>query len=194
MKPAVICLAAGYSRRFQGNKLLYPFLGKPLFLWTLEALGEFTRRCGGKVFTVTQYPEIAEYCQKQHMAYLYNAPETNTGKASSIRKGLEAAGEGWDCYFFQVADQPGIDPEILEDFWNGYLSCKKGIGCVCDQYGKTKNPVIFSNIYRNRLLTLKEDEGGRGLIKQFPEDVWKFPVKKESFFYDIDTRADLLRE
>lgn len=187
----MIFLAAGYSRRFQGNKLLYPFLGKPLFLWGLEAVEEFALRCGGKVFTVTQHQMIAEYCRDHGLEYLYNNPDTNTGKASSIRKGLEAAGINWDCYLFQVADQPGIETDILESFWKGYLSGKKGIGCVCDRYGQEKNPVIFSGSYRNRLMALNGDEGGRGLIKRFPEDVWKFPVKKESFFWDIDTREDL---
>ncbi|HIZ07743.1 MAG TPA: nucleotidyltransferase family protein [Candidatus Eubacterium avistercoris] len=191
MRLAVICLAAGYSRRFPENKLLYPLSGKPLFAWGLEALETFARRCGGTVYTVTQYPQIIRYCEKKGLPYALNCPDTNTGKASSIKMGLETAKDCWDCYLFQVADQPWIDPDILERFWMEYQSSGKGIGCVCDRMGEIKNPVIFSCSYRNLLLELQGDEGGRKILEQFPEDVWKFPVNKEHFFYDIDTKGDL---
>lgn len=143
MRLAVICLAAGYSRRFPENKLLYPLSGKPLFAWGLEALETFARRCGGTVYTVTQYPQIIRYCEKKGLPYALNCPDTNTGKASSIKMGLETAKDCWDCYLFQVADQPWIDLIFWSVSGMEYQSSGKGIGCVCDRMGRNKKSGDF---------------------------------------------------
>ena len=58
----VIYLAAGYSRRFFGNKLLAPLNGKSLYRHTLDRLLEIRREAHGAVdiTVVTQYEAIRE--------------------------------------------------------------------------------------------------------------------------------------
>ena len=61
----VIYMAAGNSRRFGSNKLLYLYEGKPLYRHGLELLLELKQEMGEKltVTVVTQYPEILEEVQ-----------------------------------------------------------------------------------------------------------------------------------
>ena len=61
---AFILLAAGYSRRFGQNKLLYPVNGKPMYSYGLDTLkkaaGLLKVNC--QVQVVTQYEQILEAC------------------------------------------------------------------------------------------------------------------------------------
>ena len=53
-------MASGYSRRFQGNKLLYELEGMPLIAHTLQKLASLKQ---DKLIVVTQYDEIAKLCR-----------------------------------------------------------------------------------------------------------------------------------
>ena len=61
----VIYMAAGNSRRFGSNKLLYLYEGKPLYRHGLELLLKLKQEMGEKltVTVVTQYAEILEEVQ-----------------------------------------------------------------------------------------------------------------------------------
>ena len=64
MKTDLILLASGYSRRFQGNKLLYELDGMPLIAHTLQKLSTLNPH---SLIVVTQYEEV------EKLARDYNA-------------------------------------------------------------------------------------------------------------------------
>ena len=77
MKLGLIMLAAGNSRRFGSNKLLYSVDGMPMYRHILlelkkvkEALEAQGHKC--EITVVTQYEEIAQEAEKLGARFLYN--------------------------------------------------------------------------------------------------------------------------
>ena len=58
MKIHMIYLAAGNSRRFQDNKLLYNYQGQPLYRYGFNQLLKLLSNDNYTLDVVTQYPEI----------------------------------------------------------------------------------------------------------------------------------------
>ena len=92
MKLGLIMLAAGNSRRFGSNKLLYGIDGMPMYRHILlelkkvkAALGEQGHRC--EITVVTQYEEIAQEAEKLGARFLYNL-HPDEGISSSLKIGL----------------------------------------------------------------------------------------------------------
>ena len=133
----VIYMAAGNSRRFGSNKLLYLYEGKPLYRHGLDLLLELKQEMGEKltVTVVTQYPEILEEVQdifeRCGMADMHAVfcEESRLGASYTIRAGIEAViaqdpvsgqpkeeksmiGEK-DYLMFMVADQPHLTLESV---------------------------------------------------------------------------------
>ena len=93
MKIAMIMLAAGNSRRFGTNKLLYEVNGMPMYRHVLGQLIQVKNhlkesiRC--EITVITQYDTIAETVKEQGIQVLYNRhPEQ--GISSSLKIGLAA--------------------------------------------------------------------------------------------------------
>ena len=128
----VIYMAAGNSRRFGSNKLLYLYEGKPLYRHGLELLLKLKQEMGEKltVTVVTQYAEILEEvqdiferCGMAGMQAVF-CEESKLGASYTVRAGIEAVisqdlvsgqpkegqsmmGEK-DYLMFMVADQPHL--------------------------------------------------------------------------------------
>lgn len=192
----LILLAAGYSRRFPGRKLLARLDGKPLYLITLEKLEALcSRHTDWKIIVVTSYDEIEVYCKERTIACIRNDGMSNTGIASSIEKAVclaetfhEPAGKRVSDVFF-TADQPLLTVDTIEQFLLAYGAQDKKLGAlVCD--GIWRNPNVFDNSFRRELLSLTGEEGGKHILKQHREEVFCYPVTDAAQFSDIDTAED----
>ena len=153
MKIGIIMLAAGNSRRFGSNKLLYEIQGKPMFCYILDTLydvqknweqlpGE-TESCL-EVSVVTQYDFVAEQAEKYGFR-VYNNPAPERGISSSVRIGLEANQEA-DAALFCVADQPWLSGRTIGGLIHACIRGEKGIVCVSDGT-HMGNPCIFRKKY-----------------------------------------------
>lgn len=127
-------------------------------------------------------------------------PESKDGISFTIKAGVRAAdADGAKAYAFFVADQPYLTEETAERFLeamerqaeNGtdatgcWTKMQTGLGCViCG--GETGNPTWFSSCYREELLSLEGDRGGKRIILAHPEDVVYFEVEKERELTDLD--------
>ena len=193
----LILLAAGYSRRFHGKKLLAEIDHKPLYRISIEKLHSLCQRHSEwKLLVVTSDNEIISFCTEHHISYAINKEPENTGIASSIQKAiLSLDTEEKDikgssaCDVFFTADQPFLDSMEVERFLIAYSDQEKKMGTMeCN--GIWRNPNIFDVSYRPKLLSLTDEQGGKYLMKQFPTDVFCYTVSNESNFFDIDTRED----
>ena len=197
MRINLILLAAGYSRRFSGRKLLAEVNGRPLYLITLEKLEFLCKKYENwKIIVVTSYPEIAACCEKHKVAYTKNEGKQNTGIASSIQKALfwleqrerDLDAEKTADVFF-AADQPLSDIHEIEKFLLAYAAQDKKLGTLeCN--GIWRNPNVFDVSYRPFLHALHKDQGGKYLLKQHAYDVFCYHTEDDTCFFDIDTPED----
>ena len=128
----LIYLAAGSSRRFGGNKLLYPLEGRPLFSYGLETLRravELRPEC--ELTVVSRYPQILE------AARVDGAGELRTFASvvfPMIKPGIGALAiftfvNTWNDYFLQLVML------ITEEKWTLPLAIANMQGEMSTDYG-----------------------------------------------------------
>ncbi len=180
-KMVVVLLAAGNSTRFHGNKLLYPVDGIPMYLHTLEMV----RKLPVEILAVTQYEEIQQEMESYGIHVIWNdAPEE--GISHSIHLGIRNSDDA-DAWMFVVCDQPYLRAETLEALLNCWALSPSRLAAVrCgDREG---NPNVFGRRYREELLALSGDRGGRGILKRHAGQVSWLEVSDERELTDLDTR------
>lgn len=182
-KISIIILAAGSSRRFGGNKLLTIVAGKPLFQHVIDTLVDI--HVDEKI-VVTKYEEIAEYARTHNIQVVYNHSDLEI--CSSIKMGVEAANRDND-YMFLNADTPYLQLHTIVQLIDVHRCGHKAITCSTYQ-GEIKQPNIFRNQFRNALVSLTHNTGGKQIIKQHLQDIQCVELTYKECF-DIDTRADI---
>ena len=192
MHIALIYMASGFSRRFGGNKLLAPLAEKPLYRHGFDHLQDAARRieaalsCSCRLYVVSQYDEILSGC-RAHGAITVKNTAAGEGMAASIRLGVKASAAA-DAWAFFAADQPFLSGKTISDFVKQYAQSRCGIGCAVSG-SRRGSPAIFSHAYKDELLALQGDRGGRAILETCEDDLWQFAVP-EGELCDIDTRDD----
>lgn len=183
-KISCILLAAGNSNRFGENKLVTVFEGKMLFEHILDKLVLLPLE---EIIVVTQYEEIQKKCKNLNIHSEKNSyPQKGVGY--SIKLGISCA-KSVDGYLFVVADQPKISLFTLKELIRRFQLDSKNIWSV--SYNKKRgNPVIFPASYKEELLSLTGDEGGRQVVKRHLDTIKTYEVTNKEELLDIDTKED----
>ena len=183
-KITLVMLAAGNSRRFGSNKLLYEIDGMPMYLRTLAKLQKAASELGDcEIIVVTQYEEIAAKANTLGVKVLIN-PQPERGISSSMQIGLATAKDSSAC-LFTVSDQPWLTAETIINLVDKFRDEQKGMACTI--FGtKTGNPCIFSREYYQELMEITGDKGGKQIINRHPEDVTYFKIEDARELQDID--------
>ena len=203
MKIAMIMLAAGNSRRFGANKLLYEIDGIPMYRHVLEQLDDTKKKIEN---IYSEYSDITEdnnndnnsdivqlnnlyrnnitaAVKTKEIQVLYN-PHPEDGISSSVKIGLNASLDA-DAVLFTVSDQPWLTSETICELIHVFLNTSKGIACVSCQ-GKMGNPCIFDRKYYNELLSLEGDKGGKKVIMKHLDDTQIYEIEAGRELEDID--------
>ena len=178
-KIAVILEAAGNSTRFGSNKLLHIMDdGRPMIASIFDAVRPLDVY---KKILVTQYDDIAEMAAGFDVV-MNDRPDL--GISRSMQLGLAAAGDA-DAYMFCVCDQPGLSTSTIKKLIEAYKKGTAGIVSLAWQ-GKMCNPKIFSSRYREELMRLSGDTGGRQIIAAHKDDILLVEADREAEVKDID--------
>ena len=214
MKIRMIYLAAGNSRRFGSNKLLYEINGKAMFAYGLEALFQVLEKMEETSLTVvTNYAEIEEYVQgrrrvigKERIATV-KSPDSHMGISYSIRAGIMGIDAGIclssydrfavppggrlpfpcpdaDYYLFCVADQPHISSKTVVRLLRETTEGGFAGGCV-EWDGKSGNPAVFSKELLPELFALQGDKGGKGILTG-RRDICRVRAGRREEMEDVD--------
>lgn len=181
MKTDLIILAAGNSTRFQANKLLHLYRGKPLILHTFDKID---RRKFEHVIVVTQYPQIAETAR----AYSFDAvinEHPDQGISSSIRLGLQACSSS-ECVMFLVADMPGLSVLTIDHM----LAAAAFDRIVAAYDNGIKNPMLFPKKYWPEIMKLQGDQGAKKIALRHLSSVTLIETDSDEL-RDIDSPEDL---
>lgn len=184
MKINLILLASGNSNRFKGNKLLTIVNNKPMYMNAIEKILKIDFN---KIILVTQYEEIKEALLEQPIQVVMNK-NSELGISHSIKLGIQGHMEA-DAYMFMVCDQPFISSLSIEILIYRFMKSDKGMACL-EYKNNIGNPTIFSKEYKNELLSLKGDVGGKSIMKRHIDDLERVIIMNEMELRDIDTRED----
>ena len=191
MKIHIIYLAAGSSRRFGSNKLLWDYEGRPLYRHGLDRLIEMSSdRDDCTLTVVSRYDEILEYAAAYPNVRTLYSPLSHLGASFSIRAALQSLHDilfdDDDYFMFMVADQPHISRKTLDAIADtAYSGCLTASASYGDRRG---NPVLFSAVLADELLALSGDTGGRQVLRAHPEDHIDISAGSPEELEDIDYR------
>ena len=179
-KIGCLLMAAGNASRFQSNKLLAEFRGKPLVLWALERIdpARFSQ-----VTVVTQYPEICTMAEEFGFPWLKN-DHPDWGAAYTIRLGTEAMAQ-CDAILYLVADQPLLDAAAIARILETWQETPDRIVAPAHD-GRTGNPCIFPREFFPELCQLQGDVGGKRVNKAHLDRLLTVEVAPDALF-DCDT-------
>jgi molybdenum cofactor cytidylyltransferase len=176
---ALILLAAGRSRRFDGDKLTEQLGGKPLAFHAVDALREvsFARRiavvsAAAPDFAARGYETVEN-------------PDPGLGQASSLRHGIAVAGEA-NCAaaLIVLADMPCITAAHVLRLID---SAEREDAIVASSDGgRAMPPALFGRRHFAELRGLTGDTGARELVSR-----GRLVAAPPEELVDIDTRADL---
>jgi molybdenum cofactor cytidylyltransferase len=93
---------------------------------------------------------------------------------------------------FLVGDQPFLDSVTINTLID--QSTKNPQQIIVPVYnGKRGNPVIFPSLFRDDLLAIEGDIGGRAVMEKMEERVKLVPLENSIAHIDIDTQEDYER-
>lgn len=174
-----VIMASGLGRRFGGNKLLADFGGEPMICRALAATeGLFARRV-----VVTRSEAVAQLCRARGVeAVCHDLPD----RSDTVRLGLEAVGAVPGGCLFLPGDQPLLRRETVAALArcaaeNGGFIWRTASG------GEPGSPVLFPAWAFEALRTLPQGQGGRAVVRRYPERVRLMEVDDPDELRDADT-------
>lgn len=184
MKLSIIVLASGSSKRFGENKLLYEINKKPMYLYTVQKLINLKKKCKNidEIVFVTKHEKIIKELQNKDIKVVENK-QSEFGISQSIKLGVSNSRN--KVYMFIVCDQPYIKETTIQNFIKKFVKSGKNLGCVKSD-NTLLNPTIFTEKYKDKLMDLKGDKGGKKIILENLNDLFVFEVEDKKELIDID--------
>lgn len=177
-----IILASGFSRRMGRQKLLMKIGRKPMLERVIEAVRASKI---DEIILVYNDAKISSLGDQFEIKTVYN-PNPTDGQSSSIKYGIEASQPETEGYMFFVGDQPYLDPLVIDRLLEEFSRGLKVI--IIPRYDEEQgNPVIFHSKFKEALLRLEGDTGGRKIIEENLHDAAYLDFDNPIYGKDIDT-------
>jgi len=184
MTIAGILLAGGRSERFgSGDKLLAPFLSKPLVTYAAEAL----RACDlDLLIAVVANEFVAENLAGFQIATPSRPSHT---QSDSLRVGVGLAEDlGADQVIVVLGDMPNITTRLIQDVMG---LCRAGAPSAAFDGHRAIPPACFTRESFADIHNLVGDQGARSILRRLPmEALVRAP---DGELIDIDTPNDMLK-
>lgn len=177
-----IILASGLSRRMGSDKLLLPVDGIAIVERVMQAADASLLDA---IVVVYQNPVVCKLAERYRIRQVYN-PDAVQGQSASVKAGVRAAAPEAEAYMFLPGDQPRLDALAINLLIAVWLDRKDHI--IVPVYGGRRgSPVVFPARFKEHLLALEGDTGGRAVIEQAPEMVRCVDMPDADVGIDIDT-------
>lgn len=118
-------------------------------------------------------------------------PAWAEGLSTSVKAGLAGLGDDIGAALFLLADQPTVTGELVQALVRRYIETGAPI-VVPTFHGRRGTPTLWDRDLWHELMQVEGDQGGRGLIEDFADQV-EFVEVGEATTADIDTPEDYRR-
>jgi molybdenum cofactor cytidylyltransferase len=179
-----VVLAAGFGRRFGGDKMLAEIDGVPMIRLVAGAYAEL---CGQVTLVVSDDERLRAAVAGLQVELVVNE-QAGEGIASSIRAAVEHSREH-PALMIALGDEPRVDRSLVMRVMQLWHETRAPV--VVPRYnGEPGHPVLFDEAVYGDLLSLKGDRGAKGLIDRYGDKVLSVDVDGPRPI-DIDVTADL---
>lgn len=184
---SVILLAAGESKRMGKPKLLLPLGGGTILEKTVDNI--LSSRVDEVIVVLgAEAQKIEKAITGKPVNIIFN-PEYHQGMSTSLIAGLKQVSSQAQRVMVALSDQPLIEKDTYNKLINESLNSNKGI-TVPLYKTKRGNPIIFAINYKDELLSLKGDVGGREILRRHPDDILEVAVDSGSIYINLNTTGD----
>jgi molybdenum cofactor cytidylyltransferase len=182
-----IIMASGFSNRMEKNKLLLEIDGTKVIERVIRACKESLL---DDIILIYRLDEVRDIGERYGVRCIFN-PNAHEGQSAAVKLGVKNSDSN-SSYMFLVGDQPFINHELIDLLIGEHNMDTKYIVVPYfnDKFGM---PIIFPPKYREDLLKVKGDKGGREIIKNNADFVKRIDFEDELVGIDIDTMEDLRR-
>jgi molybdenum cofactor cytidylyltransferase len=184
---SAILLAAGQSKRMGELKQLMPF-GQSTIVE--QAVDNLLGSAVDEVIVVVGYKaeDVMKAIAAKPIKLVIN-PDYEQGMGTSIIAGLKSVHSRARGIMLALGDQPLVNSQTINRLIEEFYSHDKGIAVPTYQ-GRRGHPIVFAITYKEQLLELRGDVGGRQIIEDRPDDILEVAVDSESVVADFDTTDD----
>lgn len=180
-----VILASGFSRRMKKDKLLIEIDGVKLIERVIMA-------CIGsnldEIILIYRIDEVKEIGEKYNVKTIYNE-NAHLGQSEGLKLGVRES-VGAKSYMFLVGDQPFITSKLINRLIEEYNNSDLPI--LVPYYNRHRGmPIVISSIFKEELLKVVGDKGGRDIVKSNISKVKKVYIEEERQGMDIDSLEDL---
>jgi len=184
---SAILLAAGESKRMGKPKLLLPLGGGTVLGQTVDNLLSSN---ADEVIVVlgANTQEMKKAITGKPVKVVFN-PDYRQGMSTSLITGLKQVSTRAQRVMVALCDQPFIEKKTYNKLVNESLNSDKGI-TVPLYKTKRGNPIIFAIGYKEELMQLKGDIGGREILRKHPDDILEVAVDSGSIYINLNTMGD----
>ncbi|MBU1056480.1 MAG: molybdenum cofactor cytidylyltransferase [Proteobacteria bacterium] len=180
-----IILASGFSKRMKKEKLLLPLSGIPMVEYIIRAAKASHL---DEVILIYRNTGIKDIGIKYLDKIVYN-DHADQGQSAAVKLGVSASHKETDAYMFLVGDQPFLRETIINILIDNFKKTPSNI--VVPVYnGKKGSPVIFPARYKQELLALSGDTGGRIIIEEHKKKLNLVEIENTEAGIDIDTQNE----
>ena len=140
---------------------------------------------------ISQYEPIRQQAQRMGIAAV-DSPDSPKGISFTIRAGLDALNTipEQDYVVFVVADQPYLTAQTVERLLD---AADAGVQTAMVVWGEQAgNPALFSARLIPELRALEGDQGGRKVLRRYPEGQLRIPAGCALELSDIDSPDQIL--
>ena len=183
-----VLLAAGSGRRFGSDKLLAHLAdGTPIAVAAATTLVATLPRV---VAVVRPDAATLTAALRECGAEVVACPRADEGMGASLAWGV-AATAGWTGWVIALADMPFLQSATVRTL---AAAVATGAALAAPRYqGRRGHPVCFGPSYRDTLLALTGDRGGRDLLCAAGDRLHLFDCDDPGVLADIDTPDDFER-
>lgn len=180
-----IILASGFSKRMKKDKLLIEIGGIKM---VERVIKEAKKSSLDDIILIYRREEVKDIGEKYNIKTIFN-PKAHLGQGEGLKLGVSKAGKS-SAYMFLVGDQPFINSKVIDRLIDEYRKNESSI--IVPYYnGKRGMPTIFPSEFRDELLKIEGDKGGRDIIENNPSLINNVDIAEERLGVDIDDPTSL---